>query len=138
MNTDVKVVDAENVVFGDDFAFCTIDHNEDGASIDLEIPCGIIPIAIFTDFRASHSNFLFLSLRDMDVEVSTYEVQADEHAKIRAGKAYFTQVNHREGDEEPTVREIVNLNQSIVYSRDSVEDKEWMDGIIARSICTEY
>ena len=139
--TDVEIKDVEHAMFGDGMFDCTIDHNEDGASLMFSLPCGIVPVAVATCTRNSESHLLFVALRDMpDVKIEAYDFECPDvdhdHDTVKAGKVYFVAVDHCEDHEPRTTREIVKLKT--VYYRESHEDTEWMDGMIARQLMTGY
>ena len=140
MTTDIIVTDEVNAVFGKSTFLCSISHNEDGAMLDYELPCGIIPIAVATCTHNSESHLLFVALRDFPaMKLSHYEDGCDgvcEDIHVKAGKAYFTLVSHIEDQEPSMYREYPSFAD--VYPRETHEDTEWMDGMIARHLMTGY
>lgn len=119
---DVFISRAEEAIFGAGTFACMIKHNEDGAELLFEVPCGLVPVACFTNPENSLSSMLVLAIRDLTEEV-------------RAGGVYTIEIDHVEGREPGGLCEHINLDNANVKVRESYDDTEWMDGMVSRHLC---
>ena len=141
MEKDVFITDSEYAVFGEGRFACMIKHNEDGAELMFTLPCGVVPVACFTDFDNSSSNLLFIAMRDFpEAEVCHFDYHYDEKGEVivetvKAGGVYYVGINHVEDMEPAWLCEDIDITKETVRAREDHDDTEWMDGMVARLLC---
>ena len=135
MEKDVFITDSEHAVFGEGTFACMIKHNEDGAELMFTLPCGVVPVACFTDFDNSSSNLLFIAMRDFPEAKVRHFTDLEKDSTVRAGGVYYVGIEHVEGREPLGLCEDIDIADGTVRAREDHDDTEWMDGMVARLLC---